>query len=295
MTSLSPAHDSQLLEVENVPDNDSDGTGVFVEEDVRPAGAQTFPDAELSVAASEGRKTGANSKDDIEMAQLAGSTGQLDGSAEKGGAGNGADTTSEAKDAEAPSVTADGPGPAPDGGYGWVVVVACFFTQACGFRMIQNRAGSRALLKLAFSHTMAARIVFVLEIDMETINLLEYVPFCSSEFISWTPLRPKVTFGYQTSFGPFQRYFVANQTFGPSTSNVQVAFISSIMSAITFIVGPLSGLIIEKIGYRATAITGSSMLCAGMIIASFAKEIWQVYLSYSLIGGVGIALAYIPR
>ncbi|KAI9031444.1 major facilitator superfamily domain-containing protein [Hyaloraphidium curvatum] len=121
----------------------------------------------------------------------------------------------------------------PDGGYGWILVMACFLTQA-------------------------------------------------------------FTFGYQTSFGPFQRYFVTNQTFGPGTTNVQIAFVSSLCSAITFIVGPFTAAVIAKIGFRATAITGSLLLALGLELASLANAVWQLYLSYSLIGGIGIALAYIP-
>lgn len=124
--------------------------------------------------------------------------------------------------------------PPPDGGYyGFVIVVACFFTQA-------------------------------------------------------------FTFGYQTSFGPFQRYFVASQTFGPQTTNVQIAFIASLNSAVTFIVGPLTGRMIETFGFRVTAITGSLLLCLGMQLSSLATAFWHLYLSYGVIGGIGIALAYIP-
>lgn len=100
------------------------------------------------------------------------------------------------------------------------------------------------------------------------------------------------TLGLQTSFGPFQRYYVANQTFG-STSNVQIAFISSICTAVTFLFGPLCGQLCEKFGYRQVAGCGAVLIMLGMELSSLATAVWHLYLSYGVLTGLGAAASYV--
>lgn len=101
------------------------------------------------------------------------------------------------------------------------------------------------------------------------------------------------TFGFVTSFAPYQRYFLSNQTFGP-TSNVQLAFISSISSAFTFALGPLVGRFVEIFGFRMTAFCGAITFCAALELSSLATQVWHLYLTFGVMGGTGIAFSYIP-
>jgi hypothetical protein len=101
------------------------------------------------------------------------------------------------------------------------------------------------------------------------------------------------TLGLQTSYGPFQRYYLQNNTF-ETTSNVQIAFVSSICTALTFAFGPLAGTFCERFGFRAVSLSGSCFVLVGMIISSFATQLWHLYLSYGVIVGIGAALSYIP-
>ncbi|KAI9006815.1 major facilitator superfamily domain-containing protein [Hyaloraphidium curvatum] len=101
------------------------------------------------------------------------------------------------------------------------------------------------------------------------------------------------TLGLQTSWGPFQRYFTASGTFG-TTSNVQIAFVSSIATAVTFLFGPLMGALAERVGFRIVAASGSVIILIGIMLASICTAVWQLYLTYGLIGGIGAAASYIP-
>ncbi|KAI9006811.1 major facilitator superfamily domain-containing protein [Hyaloraphidium curvatum] len=101
------------------------------------------------------------------------------------------------------------------------------------------------------------------------------------------------TLGMQVSFGPFLRYFLNNQTFGTS-SNLQLALVSSLSSGITFAAGPWTGRLAEKIGFRTTAAIGALLVCSALQIASLATQLWHLYLSFSLIGGIGVSFSFIP-
>jgi OFA family oxalate/formate antiporter-like MFS transporter len=80
--------------------------------------------------------------------------------------------------------------------------------------------------------------------------------------------------------------------FGWSISEVTLTFTISI-----FVLGIsafLGGLWLNRKGPRVVAITGGILYGLGVFLASFsANKLWWLYLSYGLIGGVGLGLSYI--
>src|SRR6195256_947557 len=80
--------------------------------------------------------------------------------------------------------------------------------------------------------------------------------------------------------------------FGWSASEVTLTFTISI-----FVLGIsafLGGLWLNRKGPRVVAITGGILYGLGVFLASFsANKLWWLYLSYGLIGGIGLGLSYI--
>src|SRR3977135_3565777 len=80
--------------------------------------------------------------------------------------------------------------------------------------------------------------------------------------------------------------------FGWSISEVTLTFTISI-----FVLGIsafLGGLWLNHKGPRVVAITGGILYGLGVFLASFsANKLWWLYLSYGLIGGIGLGLSYI--
>jgi OFA family oxalate/formate antiporter-like MFS transporter len=80
--------------------------------------------------------------------------------------------------------------------------------------------------------------------------------------------------------------------FGWSISEVTLTFTISI-----FVLGLaafLGGLWLNRKGPRVVAITGGILYGLGVFLASFsANKLWWLYLSYGLIGGIGLGLSYI--
>src|SRR6201988_1319331 len=83
-----------------------------------------------------------------------------------------------------------------------------------------------------------------------------------------------------------------SKQFGWSTSQVTLTFTISI-----FVLGFAAffgGLWMNRKGPRIVALTGATLYGLGVFLASFsANKLWWLYLSYGLIGGVGLSFGYI--
>ena len=79
--------------------------------------------------------------------------------------------------------------------------------------------------------------------------------------------------------------------FGWSISEVTLTFTISI-----FVLGFAAffgGLWLNRKGPRVVALTGGTLYGVGVFLASFSHDLWWLYLSYGVIGGIGLGLGYI--
>jgi len=82
------------------------------------------------------------------------------------------------------------------------------------------------------------------------------------------------------------------QQFGWSASEVTLTFTISIF--VLGIAAFFGGLWQNRVGPRVVALTGGALYGLGVFLASFsAHKLWWLYLSYGLIGGIGLGLSYI--
>src|SRR5712671_261448 len=80
--------------------------------------------------------------------------------------------------------------------------------------------------------------------------------------------------------------------FGWSISEVTLTFTISIF--VLGIAAFFGGLWLNRVGPRVVALTGGILYGLGVFLASFsANKLWWLYLSYGLIGGIGLGLSYI--
>src|SRR5882672_8820315 len=80
--------------------------------------------------------------------------------------------------------------------------------------------------------------------------------------------------------------------FGWSISEVTLTFTISIF--VLGIAAFFGGLWLNRTGPRLVAITGGALYGLGVFLASFsANKLWWLYISYGLIGGIGLGLSYI--
>ena len=79
--------------------------------------------------------------------------------------------------------------------------------------------------------------------------------------------------------------------FGWSISEVTLTFtISIFMSGVAAFFG---GLWLNRKGPRVVALTGGALYGLGVFLASFSHDLWWLYLSYGVVGGIGIGLGYV--
>ncbi|XP_061077732.1 monocarboxylate transporter 3 [Conger conger] len=72
------------------------------------------------------------------------------------------------------------------------------------------------------------------------------------------------------------------------------AWISSIMLAMIYGSGPLSSIMVNKFGCRLVMLIGGLLASGGMIAASFATNIIQLYVTAGVLTGMGLALNFQP-
>ncbi|KAG0000151.1 hypothetical protein BGZ65_004605, partial [Modicella reniformis] len=92
-------------------------------------------------------------------------------------------------------------------------------------------------------------------------------------------------------FGVFVLHY--QQVFQGSPASA-IAFVGTTGSAITYIAGFVSGIVGDHFGYRQTAFAGSVLMSVSLVLASFSKQLWHLYLTQGVLFGFGASLAYYP-
>ncbi|ARU05307.1 MFS transporter [Comamonas serinivorans] len=99
-----------------------------------------------------------------------------------------------------------------------------------------------------------------------------------------------VGFGCAYSFGSF--IAVLQGEFGASRGSVSLVF--SIAGCLYFGLGVVSGPMADRWGARGVTAAGMALVALGMVAASRAQSIGQVYWAYGIGIGLGVGLSYVP-
>jgi MFS family permease len=97
-------------------------------------------------------------------------------------------------------------------------------------------------------------------------------------------------FGTAYTFAAF--FHSLRDEFDATRKDVSLVF--SITGFLYFGLGAVSGPVADRVGPRWVAAFGMALVGAGLLLASRAQALWQVYLTYSLGVGLGVGLAYVP-
>ncbi|RUS17854.1 major facilitator superfamily domain-containing protein [Endogone sp. FLAS-F59071] len=101
-----------------------------------------------------------------------------------------------------------------------------------------------------------------------------------------------MSIGLIASYGVFQEYY--EHVAYPSSSTFAIAMVGTLGSVTAYFAGALVPMISSRIGLRATMLIGSTLGAAGLVAASFATSLWQLYFSQGILFGLGTALVYLP-
>ena len=99
-------------------------------------------------------------------------------------------------------------------------------------------------------------------------------------------------FGFGAAYS-FAAFFTSlRDEFDASRGDVSLVF--AITGFLYFTLGAVSGTVADRIGPRRVSLAGVALIAAGLLLASQAQALWQVYLTYSIGVGVGVGLIYVP-
>lgn len=76
-------------------------------------------------------------------------------------------------------------------------------------------------------------------------------------------------------------------------SKATTAWLASISFGLTFMLSPLSSLLCKKYGCRVVTILGGTLVGIGLLLSSFVDSILRMYVTYSLLFGLGSSLCYV--
>ncbi len=95
-----------------------------------------------------------------------------------------------------------------------------------------------------------------------------------------------VAYSFAAFFRPLEIEFGAHRG--------ELSLVFSISAFLYFLLGFPAGLIGDRLGPRPVVVGGLLIVAAGLVIASRATTLWEVYLGYSVGVGLGVGFSYVP-
>jgi MFS family permease len=99
-----------------------------------------------------------------------------------------------------------------------------------------------------------------------------------------------VGFGILYSFTVFFPSIVGEFDSGRGATSV----IPSVAAAVMLGMGGVLGRLTDRVGPRRMVAAGAVLITAGLLLSSWSVSIWQVYLSYGLLLGLGVGSSFLP-
>ncbi|KAF9434464.1 hypothetical protein BGZ76_007986 [Entomortierella beljakovae] len=100
-----------------------------------------------------------------------------------------------------------------------------------------------------------------------------------------------ISMGTCNIYGVFQNYYL-NNTFAGTTNTFQLAWVGSLAVMALDIFGPFAGSFCDYFGHRESSLIGTVIMALSLVAASFATEIWHLYLTQGVLYGLGASLTY---
>ncbi|KFH64400.1 hypothetical protein MVEG_10225 [Podila verticillata NRRL 6337] len=97
-------------------------------------------------------------------------------------------------------------------------------------------------------------------------------------------------FGFNFSWGVYQEYYLAENIF-PGATLSQVSWVGGIGASSVFLTGPFQASMTRRFGLRPMIAAGAVISSTGIILASFTKELWQLYLTQGVLFGLGAGMS----
>ncbi|KAJ5657446.1 uncharacterized protein N7484_001095 [Penicillium longicatenatum] len=101
------------------------------------------------------------------------------------------------------------------------------------------------------------------------------------------------SWGFNSAYAVFLAYYLKNNIF-PGASRLEYAFVGSLSLTTMFLLSPVATMSTRRYGIRKTMFVGVILESASLISASFASQIWHLFLTQGLLFGMGMGMLFIP-
>ncbi|KAJ5121698.1 Major facilitator superfamily domain general substrate transporter [Penicillium atrosanguineum] len=101
------------------------------------------------------------------------------------------------------------------------------------------------------------------------------------------------SWGFNSAYAVFLAYYLKNNIF-PSASRLEYAFVGSLSLTTMFLLSPVATISTQRYGIQRTMFVGVILESASLIAASFASQIWHLFLTQGVLFGMGMGMLFIP-
>ena len=100
------------------------------------------------------------------------------------------------------------------------------------------------------------------------------------------------TWGVNSSYGVFLNHYLSAHVF-PNATPLEFAFVGGLSIGCALGISPFATIVIRKKGTKFTLLLGAVLQAAALISASWAKEIWELFLSQGVLFGLGMGFLFV--
>ncbi|KAE8156157.1 major facilitator superfamily domain-containing protein [Aspergillus tamarii] len=101
------------------------------------------------------------------------------------------------------------------------------------------------------------------------------------------------SWGFNSAYGVFLAHYLKHNTF-PGSSPLKYAFVGSLSITLLLLVSPIATISVREWGIKPIMFCGVILETASLICASFATEIWHLFLTQGILFGMGVGFLFIP-
>ncbi|VUC35787.1 unnamed protein product [Clonostachys rosea] len=100
------------------------------------------------------------------------------------------------------------------------------------------------------------------------------------------------SWGLNSSYGVFLAYYLAHDVY-PGASSLEYAFVGSLSFSCALLISPLATIGVRRFGTKPTILLGVVLESASLIAASFATQIWHLFLTQGILFGLGMGFMFV--
>lgn len=138
---------------------------------------------------------------------------------------------------------------------------------------------------------------FILKKRKSTVSIIHEIP---DKFAGWG-LTSVIgcflfcfnTWGANSAYALYYELYLNDNVF-PDATKMDYGIIGGLTFGCGFTFGPLINYSVNKLGMKVTIFSGILLQFSGVLMASFATRLWELYCTQGILQGIGLALIYVP-